>query len=137
MYKIKTDIIMKSKTITLKIILLFSLLLTIYSCKHKEPMVEYSLGTINSVPDSLKSKQRLWVTETIKAASQNMTGGDYEDVDDTIDQAWVTSERLFQVETLGLIKKVEDEGRTSFTEILPKNMTKYEKKVLSNLINTK
>ena len=137
MYKIKTNILMKSKNITLKIIFLFSLLLTIYSCKHKEPTVEYSLGAINSVPDSLKSKQRLWVTETIKAASQNMTGGDYEDVDDPIDQAWITSERLFQVETLGLIKKVEDEGRTSFREILPKNMTNHEKKVMINLINTK
>lgn len=122
----------------LKIIFLLSLVLSIYSCKPREPKlkVTYSLITIRFVPDSLKDKQRLWVVEAIKSASQHMTGGDYEDVDETIDQARITSEDLFEVEELGLIKKIADVNYQD-VQILYKNMTPYEKKVMDSLKNIK
>jgi len=56
---------------------------------------KYSLSTTVIVPDSLKKEYADWVKETVKAASQNMTGGDYEDVDETIEQAQSSGEKIF------------------------------------------
>ena len=68
---------------------LYALLACVFltSCSSDDEYPRYTLETIKYVPDSLKIKHRTWVTETIRAASQHMTGGDYEDVDVTIRQA--------------------------------------------------
>lgn len=131
---------MKFQLITIKILFFLCITVTLYSCisRTRIPEVEvtYSLTTIRFVPDSLKEKQRQWVTETIKAASQHMTGGDYEDVDDTIDQARITSEDLFEVQVVGLLKDFNNVNYQN-RMILPKDMNPYERKVLDSLINLK
>jgi len=47
------------------------------------------------VPDSLRSAMVDWIKETVRAASYHMTGGDYEDPEDVIEQAEETANRLF------------------------------------------
>lgn len=75
-----------------------------YSCV-REPRIDenevntnvYSISTLTVVPDSLQAKYAEWIKETVRAASQNMTGGDYEDADDTIDQAQASGLKVFGV----------------------------------------
>lgn len=122
---------MKNVSYLLILIILFS------SCyKSKSEYPKYSLTTISEVPDSLKSQQREWIKETIRAASQHMIGGDYEDVDETIDQAKRTSDQLFYIDYLSLRKEV-DENVYRDIIIKPKDMNTYEKKVFDSLINKK
>ena len=83
--------IMKAK----QIILFLILSVCIISCGEDEKYPRYDLGTTIVVPDSLQPKYREWVKETVRAASQHMTGGDYEDVDETIEQAEISGKRLF------------------------------------------
>lgn len=53
------------------------------SCSQQDNYPKYRLTTIQYVPDSLKSEYSKFITETVRAASQQMNGGDYEDVDET------------------------------------------------------
>ena len=95
---------------------------------------KYSLTKITYVPDSLKVKHRIWITETIRASSQNMTGGDYEDVDVTIRQVKNTADELFEVNTIGLKKEIN----TSFgddSELRPEELNPFERKIFDSLIN--
>ena len=87
-------------------ILLASVFLT--SCTQKEVYPKYSLYTINKISDSLKVDYRTWITETIRSASQNMTGGDYENVDETIRQAKETADEIFGTKVIGLRKEIDD-----------------------------
>ena len=119
----------------MKKLFIISLLLTIIlsSCgdtRIKYPI--YSLDTIEYVPDSLKKEQREWITETIRAASQNMTGGDYEDVDETIQQVEITSNRLFEVSALGLRKQINDNYWDDLY-IMPVEFNKSEKQIFDSL----
>lgn len=100
----------------------------------KDVYPKYSLTTMSIVPDSLKREQREWVKETIRAANQNLTAGDYEDIDDTIDETWSTSEKLFEVDVICLYKDLGPEAGNSIL-IRPNEMTKKEKQILINLRN--
>lgn len=80
------------------IVLLIITILT--SCGYDEnnprpTYPQYFITTSTSVPDSLKERQQQWIVDIVAAASNQMTGGDYEDVDDTIDEAVEQSEKLF------------------------------------------
>lgn len=94
----------------LKVFMVILIVIIFVSCSDdnniKYPV--YSLKMVKYVPDSLKEKQRTWIIEIVRAASQQMTGGDYEDVGETILQAERTSNRLFQVNTMGLKKEIDD-----------------------------
>lgn len=92
----------------------------------------YSLVKIGYVPDSLKVEHREWITSAIKAASQNMTGGDYEDVDQTIIQAKWTADELFEVNIIGLRKQIDDQYYND-VKLLPFQLTLSEKKILDSL----
>ena len=114
--------------------ILFILVLCCISCTNRNPQsnVEYSLTTIQSVPDSLKEKQRGWILETVRASNQHLSAGDYEDIDETIIQVERTANDLFGKTELGLRKSVK-EKQWVFIEIKPSDFSTYEKKVFDSL----
>tara|TARA_R110000851_G_scaffold47424_1_gene115002 strand:- start:3670 stop:4002 length:333 start_codon:yes stop_codon:yes gene_type:complete len=103
------------------------------SCVEQESLYpRYTITKITHVPDSLKSEYRLWVIETVRAASENMTGGDYEDVDETIIQAERTGEKIYGVETIGLQLEI-NENYWDDIDLLPNQLTSKELKILDSL----
>lgn len=106
------------------------------SCSEDIKYPIYSLETIEYVPDSLKMEHRLWITETIRAASQHMTGGDYEDVDETIIQAKRTADELFQVNCIGLRKEI-NENYWDDLHLKPSELNNKEKDILDSLLNAR
>lgn len=121
---------------TLKIHALYTLLACVFaSCTYpNERYPRYSLETIEYVPDSLKVEHRLWITETIRAASQHMTGGDYEDVDVTIRQAKWTADKLFELSVVGLRKEINDNYYDDL-HLKPKDLKPFELTMLDSLRN--
>ena len=117
---------------------LYALLACVFltSCSSDDEYPRYTLETIKYVPDSLKIKHRTWVTETIRAASQHMTGGDYEDVDVTIRQAKWTADELFQVGIVGLRKEIDDNYWNDL-HLLPIDLNIKEQHVLDSLVNAR
>src|SRR5690349_9539891 len=67
------------------------------------PIYQYTI--MREVPDSLKDDMAKWITETVRAANQHMTGGDYEDPEDVIDEAEDVAKNLFarDVEYLSIV----------------------------------
>lgn len=107
------------------------------SCgKAKVEYPKYSLETIEYVPDSLKKSHKSWMIEMVRAASQNMTGGDYEDVDETMYAARNIADELFQLKIVGLRKEINDDYWDDI-EIYPANMSRYEKDIYDSLVNNR
>jgi len=79
-----------------KVLLSIGLITVISSCNHVNTH-GYILRSITVVADSLKDRQATFVTETVRAASQHMTGGDYEDPEDVIEAANNTFEHIYGV----------------------------------------
>jgi hypothetical protein len=107
--------------------------LSLLSCEKdvvKYPI--YSLTKVDFVPDSLKVEHREWITGIVKAASQNMTAGDYENVDQTIIQAKLTADKLFEVSITGLRKQIDGEYYNDI-KLLPSHLTVSERKILDSL----
>ena len=121
---------MKTLLATLFLITIF----TLTSCKDHEEYPYYSITTVDYIPDSLKTKHRTWITETIRAASQNMTGGDYEDIDDTIRESKETANEIFSTKTMALKKEINDNYWEDII-ITPKDFSDYEEKVFDSLKN--
>jgi hypothetical protein len=94
----------------------------------------YTLTRIDYIPDSLKAEHREFIKETVRAASQQMTGGDYEDVDETIIQSKNTADELFQVSIIGLRKHI-DENYWNSMELKPDELNANEKIILDSLTN--
>ncbi len=122
-----------------KVILLLVVLVCFTSCLEPIKKVEYpryTLTRVSYVPDSLKSQQREWVKEAIRASNQHLTAGDYEDIDETIEQVERTSNNLFETSTFGLRKEINEEA---FNDVIlyPYELTSYEKRVLESLIALK
>ena len=128
---------MINKTNIYRTVMLFAGLMFIsLSCKRTIEYPKYSLDTIKYVPDTLNLEYRTWITETVRAASQHMTGGDYEDVDATIRQTKRTADDLFQVSVVGLNKEINDNYWDDIS-ILPRNMDEKQKHIFDSLINLK
>ncbi len=140
---------MKSKIVRfLAVVLLLPVSLIFFNCSRsgannkllkqlsdeaqiKEPSVV--MVTEISIPDSLRPAMADWIKETVRAASFHMTGGDYEDPEDVIEEAEEVAERLFA-------RSFTSEGLrfirydASFTEDVPyEKLTNYEKKVFEEL----
>jgi len=105
------------------------------SCKNNVKYPIYSLTTIEYIPDSLKVEHRKFITETVRAASNQMTGGDYEDVDETIIQAERTALNIFSSNIIGLRKQI-DESVWNDLKLKPNELNVYEKKILDSLVNS-
>ena len=116
-----------------KLMLVAVLFSLVYCNEDKYP--KYSLTTIEFVPDSLKVEHRKFITETVRAASNQMTGGDYEDVDETIIQAERTADNIFSSSVVGLRKEI-DENYWNSLELKPNELNVYEKKILDSLLNS-
>jgi len=114
------------------ITLLTIVLLTSCSEKKEEKYPTYKIITSSFVPDSLKKEYRIFITETVRAASQHMTGGDYEDADETIEQAQETAFKIFSIEKPALIVKYAD---WEYMRILEQDMNEKEKAIFKKLIN--
>lgn len=93
---------------------------------------KYELTYVNIVPDSLKDKQRKWITETVSATNLHMTGGDYEDPEDVIEEASDQSKNLFSVSVPTLYKK--EYGSDIYYRMMPIELTQKEKEILSKLL---
>lgn len=115
-------------------LMLVAVLFSLVSC-NEDKYPKYSLTTIEFVPDSLKAEHRKFITETVRAASNQMTGGDYEDVDETIIQAEITADNIFSSTVVGLRKEIDENYRNSF-ELKPNELNVYEKKILDSLVNS-
>jgi len=116
--------------ITLTLSLLF-----LTSCNDSRNVYpKYTIVKIEYIPDSLKVDHRVWITETIRSASQHMTGGDYEDVDATIRQAKWTADDLFSVSVIGLRKEINDNYFDDL-KLKPSELNKYEFNILDSLKN--
>ena len=55
------------------------------------------------IPDSLKATAGRWVVDAISAASNHMSGGDYEDPDDLVEEVVKSVDRFFAVERRELV----------------------------------
>ena len=115
-------------------LMLVAVVFSLTSC-IEEKYPKYSLTTIEFVPDSLKAEHRKFITETIRAASNQMTGGDYENVDETIIQAEITANNIFSSRIIGLRKKI-DENYCNDLILKPNELNIYEKKILDSLVNS-
>jgi hypothetical protein len=93
------------------------------------------LSTDEYVPDSLKIVHREWIKETVRAASQNMSGGDYEDADETIEQAKITADELFAKRVIVLKKELNRRGACLY--LFPNELSEKEKQIFDNLLNKK
>lgn len=86
-----------------------------------------------SVPDSLRFAMAEWVKETVRAASNQMTGGDYEDPEDVIVQAEKTANRLFSRTTRAEGMRFYRKSADNPSEIRYENLSIPEKKVFDEL----
>ena len=114
------------------VLLCISIIAMMYSCTYISPYPRYTLKTQTHIPDSLKPQYRTWITETVRAASQHMTGGDYEDADETIQQAEITAKRLFGVDVVGLRLEL-DEDWWHDINLLPNQLTPKGTRILDSL----
>ena len=115
-------------------LMLVAVLFSLTSCSE-EKYPKYSLTTIEFIPDSLKAEHRKFITETVRAASNQMTGGDYEDVDETIIQAERTADNIFSSSIVGLRKEI-DKNYWNSLELKPNELNVYEKKIIDSLVNS-
>lgn len=80
-----------------KYILLFSILF--FSC---EDYPKYIRTYESTLPDSLQEAKQKFIIELVTAASYHMTGGDYEDPEDVIQQAAYTFDEIHETYVEGL-----------------------------------
>jgi hypothetical protein len=110
---------------------------TIYSCNYERPKPEvypkYKYAIDDYLSDSAKIKMATWITETVKATNNQMTGGDYEDPEDVIEQLEETGKRLFSVRIEGLSIQEKQDGWWTFTA--KPELTKNELVILDSLKN--
>lgn len=118
----------------MKKLIIISLLLTIIlsSCDEDKFYPIYSLDKIEFIPDSIRQDQRVWVIEMVRAASENMSGGDYEDVDETIEQAEYTSRIMFESSVIGIRKQI-DKNYWNDVYIRPDEFNEKEKAIFDKL----
>ena len=90
------------------------------SCETQPQVDEYPkymYYTRSVVPDTMKPKMAQWITETIRASNQQMTGGGYEDPEDVIEATGELAERLFSVEVEGLNSLASGYDQWVFTPV--------------------
>lgn len=109
-------------------------LFSLTSCDTKPEYPKYHLTTITYIPDSLKAEYRVFIVETIRAASKQMTAGDYENVDETIQQAEYTAYHVFSVSVIGLSKIVSTDRSI---ELKPEEFNAREKAIFDELMHNK
>ena len=110
----------------MKSILIILLTLVLIGCEQPS---NYQLAQKSYVPDSLKQAYATYVTELVKAATNNLTTCDYEDVDDTIEEAEKSAMSLYQVNELVL------QDKSTFVTIRVQDMSPTQKQTFDSLMN--
>jgi hypothetical protein len=117
----------------MKILLFLLSFLLLVSTGCEKEAIEYELSFIHHIPDSLKQQHRDWIQETVRAASQHMTGGKYESPHKTIREARYTADDLFGKNVLGLRKYING-NQWENVNLLPEEMSEEEKIIFERLI---
>lgn len=88
----------------MKYIILIICSMAIASCHFEQPKQEsrYKLISRKIVPDSLKDDMAKWITSTVSASNSHMTGGDYEDPEDVVEEVTDRAETLFSRDSIVL-----------------------------------
>lgn len=107
-------------------------ILLLFSCAAEEKYPRYEIQVVEVVPDSLKTKQQNFITETIRAANQRLTAGDYEEVYETVYAVRNVSTELYSVQVVALKKRISG-AYGNYIYILPENMTEEEKRIFQEL----
>lgn len=107
--------------------------LLLNSCDvHTPKYPQYELYITKITPDSLRAKKAEFITETVRAATNNLRTSDYEDVDDLVEEATESADKLYSVEVPTLVKRLKHDESIV---INPKLMTKTELQILETLLN--
>jgi hypothetical protein len=108
------------------------------ACSDNDPnhYPTYKLVNRTYTPDSLLLIKANWVTETVRASTNNLTTSDYEDVDDTIEETVHKSSQLFSRDEIVLIRQ-NSATYSDYIIIRENQMTPYEKKIFTDLRNGK
>lgn len=92
----------------MRFIIILAVLLTGCIDSTEKPYTEYSIG--NSIGISSPADVERCVTNIVKAASERMTTSDYEDVDETIEEASDYCATLYTVSTRTLYIRTCERG---------------------------
>lgn len=117
------------------LIILLLLVVVLVSCGDRKPepkpKMEYWYTTRIVLPDSNKVKMAEWITKTVAATNSHMTGGDYEEPEDVIEECADQAEDLFSVkeELLRYRKSTND----YWHDLTKDRMTKRELQILDSL----
>lgn len=124
--------------LAIAILFLVSLLLAA-SCntgktKDKPEYPMYQIGYTNEVPDSLKDDMARFIVELTRASNQHLAAGDFEEVEDVIEQAEETAENIYERKVPVLhVKNSYADGWNCKREY---TLTPQEKEIFKKLINT-
>jgi hypothetical protein len=107
------------------------------SCNVQDQVtIEYEYEVQEILPDSNKLKMAKWITETVSASNHQMTGGDYEDPEDVIEELQDVGEDLFSVKVEGLKRIKKRSGQVVDFYFIPKSeLTPEQLKIFSTIRN--
>jgi hypothetical protein len=74
-----------------------------------EPTISYYLEIHSEVPIEKQEQLATFVKETVKNATYKLTTSDYEDVDDTIREAYKVGVQIYAIRVIGM-QRVENHG---------------------------
>ncbi len=132
MIKIKYTKLAKHMAYFMLVVILIIFAFTRCSNTPEEKYPKYEYAVDYYVPDSLYPNMSKWIQETVRATSQHLSAGDYEDPEDVIVQSKRTAEQLFNVRAEGLHKIRYD--REYEPEFIPKErMIGWEKIIFDSL----
>ncbi len=97
----------------------------------REVYPKYELTTTLIVPDSLIIARAEFVTETVKAATNNLKTVDYEDTDDLVEEASEQAQRLFAVKVVTL-KRYNSDVTGDYKTLDPMELTATEDSILKS-----
>lgn len=109
------------------------LALVIIGCDNKTEYPRYSLTSMEVVDDSLQEKYQEWIIRESSALSLHMTGGDYEDVDETAYAIKRIADRIFAKKKLVLRVEIDN---NYFNDLIltEKEMNEKQKQIFKGLI---
>lgn len=114
---------------------LFGILVAVslYGCDQRA-QIDYHLEShVEADPTDTLTQGKIarFITETTRAASQHMTGGDYEDPEDVIEQAQESAERLYLRPQLVLV--LEDSRKASLQKYGPWELGPADQRMYDSL----
>ena len=96
----------------MKNLFLFLMLSLLVSCKQANlpKYTNYSIDTEEIILSENKEKATIFIENLVSKSNFHMTGGDYEDPEDVINQAQQTALEMYGTKVLGLSVDINDDG---------------------------